>query len=231
MKKKTWIFIVGAITFLLSFAFIFKDGIVLDYLGINVSLPFTKTLDIPITLSDHDQNKNGIPDQIDIVITARKEVEQRTPYKSVYYDGGYPPDTEGVCTDVVWRALMGAGINLKDLMDNDIAENTKLYPRVGGDPDPNIDFRRVPNQSVFFDRFAQSLTTEVIKGDMDNLEQWQAGDIVVFLGGDFDHVGIVSDKRTKDGVPYIIHNTYPFASEIKLTSFKSPITGHFRWKF
>ncbi|WP_346775366.1 DUF1287 domain-containing protein [Bacillus sp. RO2] len=53
----------------------------------------------------------------------------------------------------------------------------------------------------------------------------------MFLGGDFDHVGIVSDKRTKDGIPYIIHNTYPFASEIKLTSFKSPITGHFRWKF
>lgn len=231
MKKKARIFIVGTITFLLGFAFIFKDGIVLDYLGINVSLPFTNTLDIPSTLSDHDQNKNGIPDQLDIVITARKEVEQRTPYKSVYYGGGYPPDTEGVCTDVIWRALMGAGINLKDLMDQDIAENTKLYPRVGGAPDPNIDFRRVPNQSVFFERFAQSLTTEVIKGDMDNLEQWQAGDIVVFLGGDFDHVGIVSDKRTKDGVPYIIHNTYPFASEIKLTSFKSPITGHFRWKF
>nr|WP_277350528.1 DUF1287 domain-containing protein [Bacillus sp. RO2] len=75
------------------------------------------------------------------------------------------------------------------------------------------------------------MTTAVKKGDIDNLEQWQPGDIVVFLGGDFDHVGIVSDKRTKDGIPYIIHNTYPFASEIKLTSFKSPITGHFRWKF
>ncbi|WP_404462408.1 DUF1287 domain-containing protein [Sutcliffiella horikoshii] len=231
MKKKARIFIVGALIFILGFSFYFKDGIFWDYIGINVSLPFTKTLNIPTNLSDHDQNKNGTPDQLDIVLTARKEVEQRTPYKSVYYDGGYPPDSEGVCTDVVWRGLMGAGINLKDLMDQDIAENTKLYPRVGGAPDPNIDFRRVPNQSVFFERFAQSLTTEVIKGNLDNLEQWQAGDIVVFLGGDFDHVGIVSDKRTKDGIPYIIHNTYPFASEIKLTSFKSPITGHFRWKF
>lgn len=231
MKKKASIFIVGALIFLLGFAFYFKEGIVWDYLGMNVSLPFTKTLDIPTNLYDHDQNKNDIPDQLDIVLTARKEVEQRTPYKSVYYDGGYPPDSEGVCTDVVWRGLMGAGINLKDLMDQDIAENTDLYPRVGGAPDPNIDFRRVPNQSVFFERFAQPLTTEVIKGDVGNLEQWQPGDIVVFLGGDFDHVGIVSDKRTKDGIPYIIHNTYPFASEIKLTSFKSPITGHFRWKF
>ncbi|MGD6775203.1 MULTISPECIES: DUF1287 domain-containing protein [Bacillaceae] len=231
MKKKAWIFTAGGLTFLFCFILIFKDGIILDYLGIDVSLPFTKTLDIPSSLSETDQNKNGIPDQLDIVLAARKEVEQRTPYKSVYYDGGYPPDTEGVCTDVVWRGLMGAGINLKDLMDQDIAENTDLYQRVGGVPDPNIDFRRVPNQSVFFERHAQSLTTEVKKGDKDNLEQWQAGDIVVFLGGDFDHVGIVSEKRTKDGIPYIIHNTYPFASEIKLTSFKSPITGHFRWKF
>ncbi|WP_226681422.1 DUF1287 domain-containing protein [Sutcliffiella horikoshii] len=231
MKKKAWMIIACILTFLFCFTLLFKEGIILDYLGINVSLPFTKTLDIPSTLSETDQNENSIPDQLDIVYTARKEVEQRTPYKSVYYDGGYPPDTEGVCTDVVWRGLMGAGINLKDLMDKDIAEYTDLYPRVGGTPDPNIDFRRVPNQSVFFERHARSLTTEVIKGDIDNLEQWQAGDIVVFLGGDFDHVGIVSDKRTKDGIPYIIHNTYPFASEIKLTAFKSPITGHFRWNY
>lgn len=231
MKKKAWMFIVGVLTFLICFSFIFRDGIILDYLGVNVSLPFTKKLEVPSTFTEIDQNNNGIPDQLDIVITARKEVEQRTPYLSVYYDGGYPPDTEGVCTDVVWRGMMGAGIILKDLMDRDITENTELYPRVDGTPDPNIDFRRVPNQSVFFERFAESLTTEIIKGDVENLQQWQPGDIVVFLGGDFDHVGIVSDKRTKDGIPYLIHNTYPFASEIKLTSFNAPITGHFRWKY
>ncbi|WP_277350529.1 DUF1287 domain-containing protein [Bacillus sp. RO2] len=151
MKKKAWIFIACILIFLLCFTFLFKEGIIWDYLGINVSLPFTKTIDIPSTLSGSDQNNNGIPDQLDIVYTARKEVEQRTPYKSVYYDGGYPPDTEGVCTDVVWRGLLGAAINLKYLMDKDIAENTELYPRVGGSPDPNIDFRRVPNQSVFFE--------------------------------------------------------------------------------
>ncbi|MGD6871448.1 hypothetical protein ACQCU1_04520 [Sutcliffiella horikoshii] len=47
MKKKARIFIVGALIFLLGFAFYFKEGIVFDYLGINVSIPFTKTLDIP----------------------------------------------------------------------------------------------------------------------------------------------------------------------------------------
>ncbi|MCM3616123.1 DUF1287 domain-containing protein [Sutcliffiella horikoshii] len=231
MKKKTWKLIGWIFAFFICFSLLFRDGIILDYLGVNLPMPFTKKIEVPLTFSEIDQNNNGIPDHLDIVYTSRKEVEQRTPYKSVYYDGGYPPDTEGVCTDVIWRGLMGAGINLKDLMDEDISENTELYPRVGGKPDTNIDFRRVPNQSVFLERFAEPLTTELIKGDMENLKQWQPGDIVVFLGGDFDHVGIVSDKRTKDGIPYLIHNTYPFASEIKLTSFSSPITGHFRWKY
>jgi uncharacterized protein YijF (DUF1287 family) len=213
------------------FTFFYRDGILLDYAGIHLPIPFAKKLEIPLDIPEIDNDGNGIPDALDIVAAARKEVEKRTPYKSEYYEGGYPPDTEGVCTDVVWRGLMGAGINLKELMDKDIATNTPLYPRVDGNPDPNIDFRRVPNQSVFFERFTESLTTEFIDGDVNNLQQWQPGDIVVFLGGEFDHVGIISDKRTRDGIPYLIHNTYPFASEIKLTSFKSPITGHYRWKF
>ncbi|CAG9621885.1 DUF1287 domain-containing protein [Sutcliffiella rhizosphaerae] len=231
MKKKRIVLVGFLSAFILYFVFIFRDGIVLDFLGVEMTMPFTKEIEIPLNITKMDNNDNGVPDALDIVFTSRKEVEQRTPYKSVYYDGGYPPNTEGVCTDVVWRGLLGAGINLKDLMDADIAENTKLYPRVGGNPDPNIDFRRVPNQAVFFERYSTSLTTELIEGDIENLKDWQPGDIVVFLGGEFDHVGIISDKRTKDGIPYLIHNTHPYASEIKLTSFRSPITGHYRWNF
>ncbi|SEN01585.1 hypothetical protein SAMN05192533_10854 [Mesobacillus persicus] len=136
----------------------------------------------------------------------------------------------GVCTDVIWRGLAGAGINLKDLMDLDIKEHTSLYPRVAGKPDPHIDFRRVPNQYVFFQRFTESLTTELIPNDPKNLAEWQPGDIVIYLEGT-DHAGIISDRRTKDGIPYLIHNTPPFASEIKLTSYKQPIAGHYRWKY
>ncbi|QFT89012.1 hypothetical protein FIU87_10175 [Bacillus sp. THAF10] len=231
MKRKRYKFFGILLIVVIIFIFGFRDGIMIDFLGFHLDLPFTQELNIPLEVSEEDKNKNGIADPIDIVNAARKEVEQRTNYKSVYYAGGYPPDFEGVCTDVIWRGLMGAGINLKDLMDKDIAKHTKHYPRVGGNPDPNIDFRRVPNQDVFFKRNATSLPLEVIKGDVENLKEWQAGDIVVFLGGKLDHVGIVSDKRTKDGIPYIIHNTYPHASEIKLTSFNSPITGHYRWNY
>jgi uncharacterized protein len=60
---------------------------------------------VPETYSLVDSNDNSIADPIDIVNSARKEVENRTYYKSAYYDGGYPPDDEGVCTDVIWRGL------------------------------------------------------------------------------------------------------------------------------
>lgn len=213
-----------------AFVLLYRNGIILDSLRIQVDNPFAKTVQVPDDSSEIDRNNNGIADPIDIVNAARKEVEQRTKYESNYYAGGYPPDDEGVCTDVIWRGLFGAGIDLKLLMDNDIEKFTKLYPRVNGKPEPNIDFRRVPNQFVFFERYTETLTTELIPKNIENLRQWQPGDFVVFLEG-FHHVAIISDKRAKDGTPYIIHNNPPFAAEIKLKSIKTPIAGHFRWKY
>lgn len=229
-KNLVRILTVIVVSFLL-FVFFFRDGMVLDHIGIHLDRPFTQVVHVPKDYSTVDRNNNGIADPIDIVITARKEVVQRTFYKSAYYDGGYPPDKEGVCTDVVWRGLKGADISFKELLDQDIAENCKLYPRVNEKPDPNIDFRRVPNQYVYLERHAQALTTELIEGDVENLKEWQPGDIVVFLVDNFHHVGIVSDKRSKDGTPYFIHNIRPFAAEVKLSSFKTPITGHYRWNY
>lgn len=230
MKKVTLALSIVIVTILFA-VLIYKKGIILDHIGIHLESPFTKKVHVPQSHSTIDNNHNGIPDPLDIVNAARKEVEQKTNYKSVYYEGGYPPDSEGVCTDVVWRGLLGAGISFKDLIDQDIAENIDLYPRVGGNPDPNIDFRRVPNQYVYFERFAESLPTELIPGDVENLKEWQPGDIVVFLAEGFHHVGIVSDKRAKDGTPYFIHNIHPFAAEVKLTSFSTPIKGHYRWRY
>lgn len=212
------------------FSMFFRDGLILDMAGIHFNNLFSKKVTVEERYSRVDNNQNNVADPLDIVNAARKEVENRTPYKSAYYAGGYPPDNEGVCTDVIWRGLAGAGINLKDLMDQDIKENTNLYPRVEGNPDPHIDFRRVPNQYVFFQRFTESLTTDLNPNDPGNLAEWQPGDIVIYLDGT-DHAGIISDKRTKDGIPYLIHNIPPFASEIKLTSYKSAIAGHYRWKY
>lgn len=188
--------------------------------------PIVQVPTIPCTT---DKDGDGLPDLDDIVQGARQEAGLRTVYRDGYYQGGYPPKGEGVCTDVIWRALKNAGYDLKALVDKDIAANPAAYPRVAGRPEPNIDFRRVPNLVSFFDRFATKLATEVIPGDANNLAQWQRGDIVVF-GNRMEHIGIISDRRRRDGVPYIIHNAGPWAAEEdRLLSLPWPITGHYRF--
>lgn len=85
------------------------------------------------------------------------------------------------------------------MVDRDIREHPEAYPRGKRAPDRNIDFRRVPNLLVFFDRQAESLTTDPM-----TISAWQPGDIVVF---GTHHIGIISDKRNKNGIPYLIHNS------------------------
>lgn len=175
--------------------------------------------------SSKDCNNNGIDDYTDILLGARKDAENHPTYKSAYYAGGYPPDNEGVCTDVIWRAFQNAGYSLKDMVDEDIKNNVELYPRVNGIPDTNIDFRRVPNLKVYFDRNAISLTTNI-----NDIAQWQAGDIVIF---GTSHIGIISDKRNKKGVPYLIHNANQANREgdaLEIWNYFEPISGHYRIK-
>ncbi|HHW43791.1 DUF1287 domain-containing protein [Desulfofundulus thermobenzoicus] len=178
---------------------------------------------------NHDRDKDGVPDLDDIVAGARKEVQANVSYRSAYYQGGYPPEDEGVCTDLIWRALKNAGYDLKAMMDEDIKKHVRDYPRVNGRPDPNIDFRRVQNQVVFFQKYAENLTTQIKPGDPENLRQWQGGDIVAF-GWPFEHIGIVSDRRRPDGVPLLIHNAGPYPrEEDRLLTWPSKITHHFRY--
>lgn len=181
---------------------------------------------IMTVISENDRNENGIDDYTDILLGAKMEAKRNPKYKSVYYAGGYAPLREGVCTDVVIRSLLNAGYALKDEIDEDIKNNLELYPRVEGHPDPNIDFRRVKNLKVFFDRHFLSLTTDINK-----IEQWQPGDIVIF-GKQYTHIGIVSDKRNKEGIPYLIHNAgQPKKEEntLKRWNDHKTITGHYRF--
>lgn len=172
-----------------------------------------------------DLNNNGISDIEDIVIGARKDALAMPEYVNAYYGGGYPPENEGTCTDLVWRAFLEAGYSLKDMVDEDIALDPYAYPSVNGRPDPNIDFRRVGNLIIFFERTAISLTTDVYDTD-----QWQAGDIVIF--GNNEHIGIVSDIRNDKDIPYLIHNNdQPDREEDRLEygDYTMGITAHFRF--
>ena len=191
-------------------------------------LSFRPPIQVEQILSGIDRNSNGQDDSLDILQGARAQVQARPVYKSAYYDGGYPPETEGVCTDLVWRALSEADYDLKSRIDADIAKNVEHYPRTEGRPDPNIDFRRVPNIAAFLTRNAESLTTDIIPWDRDNLVQWRPGDIVIF-GRHNDHIGIVSDKRTRDGTPLVIHHGGGRPVEDNALGYwREEVSGHFR---
>lgn len=195
------------------------------------SVPFLPlpSVRIPALACPTDKDGDGLDDLKDIVAGAKAEVERQPQYRSAYYQKGYPPEDEGVCTDVVWRAFRDAGYDLKGLVDQDIRANMSKYPRVEGRPDPNIDFRRVPNLIVFLRRNAQELTLEVKPEDVENLTLWQAGDIVTY-DLPHEHIAIVSDKRRPDGVPYILHNSGPTPKESdQLQDWPSQMTGHFRF--
>ena len=171
-------------------------------------------------VSPADQDGDGIDDQTDILDSARAYVATNPTYRSAYFDGGWPDDGTGVCTDVVANALLGAGYDLRDLVNADVLLAPEAYDIP--EPDPNIDYRRVRNLHVFFNRNAESLTL-----DTADIASWQPGDIVCYN----EHIGIVSDRRNASGVPYIIHHwgslQYSF-EEDRLAAF-GRIVGHWRW--
>ena len=170
--------------------------------------------------SSVDFNQNGVDDYTDILLGARKDAQNHPRYDGKYIDGGYPPDNIGVCTDVVWRGFKNAGYSLKDMVDRDIENRREAYSRIDK-PDTNIDFRRVKNLNIFFKEYAISLTTDITQ-----IAEWQPGDIVIF--NNQAHIGIVSDKRNRDGMPYIIHNGgQPNREEDYLT--RSTVVAHYRF--
>ena len=169
--------------------------------------------------SEIDKDADGIDDQTDILKGVRAYIKTEPKYKSVYYVSGYPDDEYGVCTDVVANGLRAAGYDLMTLVNEDILKHPQDYDIT--QPDICIDFRRVRNLYVYFQHTAISLTTDVTE-----IEEWQGGDIIVFK----NHIGIVSDKRNENGVPFVIHHGSPtqIGYEQDILEGRDDIIGHFR---
>ena len=170
-------------------------------------------------VSNVDKDNDGIDDQTDILDSARKYIATKPKYKSKYYNTGYPNDGYGVCTDVVAFALKDAGYDLQSLVNEHILANKDLYDIEV--VDKNIDFRRVKNLKIYLDYNAISLTT-----DINDIEKWQGGDIVVFK----NHIGIVSDNRNHKGISFVIHhaNPYQIYYEEDILEHRDDIIGHYR---
>ena len=178
-----------------------------------------KDFNIKTYISKTDKDNDGIDDQTDILNNVRDYIKINPKYKSKYYATGYPNDEYGVCTDVVAFGLKGAGYDLMNLVNEHIKTNRNLYDI--DVIDKNIDFRRVQNLKVYLDNNAIVLTNDINK-----IKEWQGGDIVVFK----NHIGIVSDKRNKKGIPFIIHHANPYQKyyEEDILEYRNDIIGHYR---
>lgn len=181
---------------------------------------YNEDFNIKTYTSSIDKDQDGIDDQTDILENGKKYISTNPKYKSKYYVTGYSNDEYGVCTDVVGQGLLNSGYNLMELVNSDIKDNKELYNI--DTIDKNIDFRRVRNLKIYFKRHAISLTT-----DLSKIEQWQGGDVVIFKS----HIGIISDKRNKEGIPFLIHHANPYQlkyEEDVLWQYKNDIVGHYR---
>lgn len=166
-----------------------------------------------------------------IVEAARKQVGVTTVYDPAYvslkYPGGDVPKECGVCTDVIIRALrVSLEKDLQKLVHEDMRGNFSRYPKNWGlsRTDRSIDHRRVPNLKAYFKR--QGLSLPVTKKAADYLP----GDLVTCtVPPNLPHIMIVSDKKSAEGAPLIIHNIGRGARE-ENSLFTYPITGHYRWK-
>jgi uncharacterized protein YijF (DUF1287 family) len=165
-----------------------------------------------------------------LVASARSQVGVTKGYDPAYrkidYPGGDVPLETGVCCDVIVRALRKQGMDLQQLLHEDMKGNFAKYPKNWGlkKPDSNIDHRRVPNLACYFTRQGWS-----VKADGETAV-YQPGDIVTWdLGRGLVHIGIISDKLNAKGVPLVIHNIGRGTQEEDIL-FKFTISGQYRLK-
>ena len=146
-------------------------------------------------------------------------------YVSIAYPMGDVPADTGVCTDVVVRSYRALGIDLQQLVHEDMKRAFRKYPKIWGltRPDTNIDHRRVPNLETFLTR--QGAAVPVTSDPADYLP----GDVVTWrLADGRPHMGIVSTRRGAGGVPLIAHNIGA-GPRVENMLFSLEIHGHFRW--
>jgi uncharacterized protein YijF (DUF1287 family) len=175
-----------------------------------------------------DQDGDGIPDQLDVLMGARKLVLNRAAYTEGYFQlsfpGGDVPRNVGVCSDTIVRAYRNAGIDLQRRVADDIRTAPAAYRGITH-PNSSIDHRRVKTLLIWFERHVPEI----------HGEKPRPGD-VVFLDTfpnrpGPDHVGIISDRIAPSGLPFVINNWTVGYREGEMDLLPSvPVTHLFRMK-
>lgn len=123
-------------------------------------------------------------------------------YVSLSYPGGDPGYQQGVCTDVIIRALRLIDIDLQELIHNDMKANHSLYNLRYKTKtiDRNIDHRRTQNMQTYLTKLGAKIEIPT------SPDEYKPGDIL-FWDISAGHTGIVSN--TKSGITgnyYVVHN-------------------------
>ncbi len=152
-------------------------------------------------------------------------------YDSTYYEIRYPngdiPRSKGMAADLVVRCYREIGLDLQELIHQDMSHDFRVYPQLWQSmgPDENIDHRRVPNLQRFFSRKGQ-----VLKSSRDE-KDYNVGDIVVWALSNAEiHIGIVvPGPEGKNGSPWVVH--HPAYDSVKWENglFDHQILGHFSY--
>jgi uncharacterized protein YijF (DUF1287 family) len=147
-------------------------------------------------------------------------------YVRLAYPGGDVPLDRGVCTDVVIRAVRATGLDLQKAVHEDMRRDFAAYPALWGlrRPDRNIDHRRVPNLETWLRRAGHALPVSGRAPD------YQPGDLVTWrLPGGLPHIGVVSDRRARDGSGrwLVVHNIGA-GTQVEDVLLAWPPHGHFR---
>lgn len=177
--------------------------------------------------------------QVRILACAEAQVAYHVRYTPRYYSLDYPwgdlPPQLATAPDLVIRCLRATGLDLQQLVHIDRVAFPDRYPlRIWAKKvaDRSIDHRRLANLYTFLKSFAGP-PLPVLMDSPEKLSKFQPGDIVFWVasgGGEFPgNVGIVTDRRGRDGTPRVITM---IATERRISAHHRldqwTVTGHFR---
>jgi uncharacterized protein len=204
-----------------------RPTILLSLLGLTIAFAAYQTDRLPAPTETIAVSSPKIQQLLTNAQTQTQKTNSYDPaYVAIAYPNGDVPIETGVCTDVVIRGFRGAGVDLQQVVHEDMLKHFSEYPQEWGlsNPDPNIDHRRVPNLMRYFDRQGKSLPITQKAAD------YQPGDVVTWdLGGGDSHTGLVSNVKSRlTGRSLIIHNIGSGARQQDVL-FAWPILGHYRY--
>ena len=161
---------------------------------------------------------------------ALKRTQTPSAYDGAYYAIDYPmgdvAEGKGLAADVLVRSYRAVGIDLQQLVHEDMRDNFRLYPQLWGQkgPDTNIDHRRIPNLQRFFARNGLVIPASRVALD------YAFGDIVVWRLPDGEsHIAvIVPGPGARSEERWVVHNQGD-GTKWDQALLDHAIVGHYRY--